>query len=185
MSDIITTPEEEWRPVEGWPYEVSSLGRVRRSKPACGTRVGYILRPARGTHGYPTVALFRAQEQRRCPVHVLVCEAFHGRRPSPTHQVAHNDGVRSNVNSDNLRWDTPAGNCGDRTLHGTENIGRRNGMSRLSDEDVLAMRRRVAAGENRYHVADLFGIHRNYLDQIIRRAARRVPTPTQTSSNTD
>lgn len=161
--------EEEWRPIDGWPYEVSSLGRVRRSAAAMGTRVGKILRPARDAFGYPNVALFRQQEQRRIHVHALVCNAFHGSRPTAQHEVAHNDGNPANVSAENLRWDTHRGNMADRAAHGTENIGEKNGQARLVAADVMEIRRLVSAGEDRSFVAARFGIHKNSLDQIVRR----------------
>lgn len=164
----------EWRPVEGWPYEVSNLGQVRRTGAACGTRPGKILRAAKhGAGRYLTVALFRKQEQRRVAVHVLVCTAFHGERPTPKHCACHNDGDETNNRSDNLRWDTKKGNADDRTRHGTENVGHRNPMAKLTADDVIAIRSAAAVGADRHALARKYGLHKNSLDQIIRRATWR------------
>jgi hypothetical protein len=47
-------------------------------------------------------------------VHQLVCLAFHGPKPSPEHEVAHQDDVKSVNTPDSLRWDTHKGNIADR-----------------------------------------------------------------------
>ena len=63
------------RPVGGWPFEVSSWGRVRRSKgPSCSNM--------KGRWGHLKVCLFRngaqmrGTDRRDFPVHRLVAEAF-------------------------------------------------------------------------------------------------------------
>src|SRR3954471_12833196 len=80
---------EEWRPVPGWPYAVSSLGRVRRTERGPkGARVGRILKRIVNRDGYAYVTLCRARaighETWRRGVYVLVCEAFHGPKPPPS-----------------------------------------------------------------------------------------------------
>jgi len=44
--------------------------------------------------------------KRTFKVHQLVCEAFHGPKPSPTHIVLHLDEDPSNNKPENLRWGT-------------------------------------------------------------------------------
>lgn len=94
---------EEWRPVPGWPYEASSLGRIRRAE------TGRILAPIAHTKGYHRVNLSQLNPdggralRRHAYVHELVCEAFHGPRP-PGMQVDHRDTVRTNNTAANLRW---------------------------------------------------------------------------------
>jgi hypothetical protein len=65
------------------------------------------------------------------------------------------------------------GNCADRSKHGTENIGARNGMAKLTAADIREIRAAVAAGADRKTTAARFGIHKNSLDQIVRRATWR------------
>ncbi|WP_208609489.1 HNH endonuclease signature motif containing protein [Streptomyces atriruber] len=51
--------------------------------------------------------------------HFLVCVAFHGPRPTASHQVAHGDGDPTNNRPCNLRWATPAENSAGAVRHGT------------------------------------------------------------------
>lgn len=119
---------EEWRVIEDYPqYEVSSYGNVRRVAPykprdpnkrhrKNTKQLPYLLEPWTHSTGYLVVDLTGKKQER---VHRLVCRAFHGTPPSPKHEVAHNDGDRSNNHASNLRWDTTSGNALDRWKHGT------------------------------------------------------------------
>jgi len=73
---------EEWRQVVGYEgyYEVSSHGRVRRMKAYYGTYVGRIMSISY-SDGYAYVHLCKNDRKRKRGVHILVAEAFHGRRP--------------------------------------------------------------------------------------------------------
>jgi hypothetical protein len=72
-------------------------------------------------------------------VHVVVCEAFHGPRPSPRHQARHLDGNRLNCRADNLAWGTPAENTADKVRHGVIKTA-------LTEAQVLKIRETYAAG---------------------------------------
>lgn len=102
---------EEWRPVpafEAW-YEVSSLGRVRRIKQACGTTIGKVLRPGRNRLGYPYVVLSREGRVTTHTVHKFVAGAFLGPRPDGL-DVNHIDGDKANNRAENLEYCTRAAN---------------------------------------------------------------------------
>lgn len=115
---------EEWRVVDMAPdYEVSNLGRVRRAVDCAHYPAGTLHKGWTDKDGYQR-ALFRPNGRRiRPPFHMLVCIAFHGPRPSPIHQVAHNDGIRTNNYADNLRWATPLENAADCIEHGNRPRG--------------------------------------------------------------
>jgi len=115
---------EQWRVIDVAPdYEVSSLGRVRRATDCSRYPAGTIHKGWTDKDGYQR-ALFRPNGKRiRPPFHQLVCTAFHGPRPSPTHQVAHGDGCRTNNRADNLRWATPLENAADCIKHGNRPRG--------------------------------------------------------------
>lgn len=111
---------ESWRPVPDWPYEVSDRGRVRRSEPARGTRVGYVLAPwlggdpSKGTRFYVTFS--RRGERADPKVAKLVAETFLGPPPFPDAEIDHIDGDRYNDAAENLEWVTPAENQRRRVL---------------------------------------------------------------------
>ena len=96
------------------------------------------------------------------PVHRLVAETF---LPNPKMHgdVAHNDGVRTNNNVGNLRWDTRSGNLADKVAHGTHNRGERSPLAKLSNADVVAIRAARCTGQD---LADRFGVSRDHIYAI-------------------
>jgi hypothetical protein len=162
--DITSEVEETWRPVVGYEglYSVSSLGRVRTEGHGLGRRAGRILAqsPARG--GYMKVGLCRNNRARTVHVHRLVADAFHGMRPE-SKNVNHKNGVRTDNRAANLEWLTQRENL----IHsrdvlgsrfGRANRGSENGNAKVSESDVLQIRRRVAAGERCREVAETYGL---------------------------
>lgn len=73
-------------------------------------------------------------------VHRIVCEAFHGCKANRLHQIRHLDGNKLNNSAENLSWGTAKENAHDRDMHGRTASGSRNGMSVLSDDEVIAIR---------------------------------------------
>lgn len=60
-------------------------------------------------------------------VHQVVCTTFHGRRPTPNHEVRHKNGNRTDNRARNLAWGTSLDNARDRERHGRTARGLRNG----------------------------------------------------------
>ncbi len=143
---------EVWRSVECVPgYEVSSLGRVRRSKPMRGTRAGKIVLPHVSTRGYHRVALYSGGVVTRAYVHRLVALAFVD-NPSGLPQINHLNGVKTDNCVANLEWSTGV----DNQMHAIR-AGR---MAQKLDVDrVIAIRRLCASSTlRRSEIADLFGV---------------------------
>ncbi len=92
--------------------------------------------------GYPSVGLRKNGKSNKIRVHQLVCRAFHGKPPSPEHEVAHWDGVRTNNYYKNLRWATSSENSYDSIRHGTrvDQVGVNNSSAKLTEEDVIEIR---------------------------------------------
>ncbi len=115
---------EVWKPVigkEGY-YEVSSLGRIRTTARirANGTirfmQKPKILATTKGgrAENYRRVNLMAGPPKRvHAYVHIVVCEAFHGPRPSPLHEACHRNDVGTDNRADNLKWATHAENLED------------------------------------------------------------------------
>lgn len=112
--EIFDTEDEKWRFSVVRGYLVSSRGRIMSVVPG---RVGCIIKAWSDKWGYKHVNI--GAKAKRYAVHLLVITAFHGPKPSPTHQCAHNDGQPANNAETNLRWATPAENQADRLAHGT------------------------------------------------------------------
>jgi hypothetical protein len=131
----------KWRVMPGLPqYEVSECGDVRRI--STGTRLkGHI-----NADGYPEYAIRTANGRKlHMTAHRMVAYAFIGPPPSPNHEVAHNDGSRLNCHFNNLRWATPTENQGDRKAHGNGPVGEGNGRAKITDADVVRIRREYRA----------------------------------------
>jgi hypothetical protein len=155
---------EEWRAIQEAPtYEVSNLGRVRRVLDARLQCPGRVLRHKINMGGYPEVTIYRDGRMLYRTVHRLVCIAFHGQPPTPWHEVAHGDGIRTNACASNLRWATKSENYDDRNRHGTHNKGERNGAAKLTSHQVAAIR--VSPMPSRATAA-AFGISKSMVNNI-------------------
>ena len=73
---------------------------------------GHITYGSAETAGYMRTHIWdkNTKTKRDIKVHVLICLAFHGARPSEMHEVDHIDNVRSNNVYTNLTWITRAEN---------------------------------------------------------------------------
>jgi hypothetical protein len=100
---------EEWRPSMVPNYEVSSLGRVRRSAPGRKTYAGRVMAPVVLKIGYVAVSPTVDGRNRTFYIHELVADAFIGPRPSGA-SVNHIDGVKTNNVPANLEYVTHAEN---------------------------------------------------------------------------
>lgn len=144
---------ERWKSVVGFEglYEVSDLGRVRSLRWNRVLRVG---RPNR----YCAVSLAYGGTHKTRAVHVLVLEAFRGRRP-PGKQAAHQDGDRSNNRLANLRWKTCKANHADKRRHGTQCQGESHGHAKLTRHALVVARRLRRRGLPDVRIGKLLGVH--------------------------
>lgn len=152
--------EELWKPVGGYAglYEVSSLGRVR-STARQGSKGG-LLSTRVEDNGYVKVSLYN-KGRKSFWVHRLVLEAFEGPCPLGM-EGCHGDGVGSNNNLGNLRWDTKPANYQDAVRHGTAAIGVRNGQIKLRPDDlrkIIEMRR---SGALQREIASSFSLSQQH-----------------------
>lgn len=166
MNGSRRTQPEKWLPVVGYEglYEVSDRGSVRTvARMADGVRrriYGRLLRTPVNSHGYPAVTLRRDGESKLLQVHRLVAIAFIGQPPA-AHEVAHNDGTRTNNHVSNLRWATRPENIADKTMHGTN-------FRKLTPSDVLEIRRLGQSGTlTQQRIAEQFGIERSTVGKVL------------------
>lgn len=101
-------------------------------------------------------------------VHRLVLEAFVGPCP-PKHQTRHMDGDVFNNNLANLAWGTIAENAADRALHGTLLRGEKVHCSKLTAEQVRAIRVRAKMGDKHKLIANEYGVKPNAVTRIVKR----------------
>lgn len=168
---------ETWRPISGWPdYEVSDLGRVRRVTGGRGVRAGRVLRPGSQPNGYLGVNLYLNGVRTRRTVHSLVADAFLGGRP-PGYEVNHLHPPKTDNRAVNLEVTTSAGNKAHAVATGLAAMGARNASTKLTDEEVIAIRAACAAGLSQRAVAAMFGVSQPHVsDLVLGKKRRAVPT---------
>jgi HNH endonuclease len=168
--------DERFRQVDGFPgYRVSREGEVRscRGRGNSGRPTGtwFPLKPIRRRRGYLYVNLHRNGIKTARSIHHLVLEAFVGPRP-PGLICCHNDGDPSNNRLENLRWDTYLSNSEDMLRHGTRLMGSR-ARAKLSEEQVLEIRRRKGQGVPMRALAAEFGVCLQNIHAIVYRVSWR------------
>lgn len=166
--------DEVWKDIDGWEgmYQVSNKGKVRSLDRYIGKRFfkGTVLKGSNGGDGYRIVALCNGSKERSYPyIHRLVAEAFIGPVP-PNQEVNHKDGDKSHNNISNLEYVTRREN----TLHAMDIIGinfalgEQVGSSKLTEVEVLEMRRLYAAGGTSHRkLAKMFDVHHSTVARIV------------------
>lgn len=142
-------PDEEWRPVEGFPkYEVSNYGRVRSVWRASGPQ---LMKPSPHKGGYFWMAFGKHNEA----VHHLVLKAFVGPKPQADTECRHLDGNPANNKLDNLVWGTRRENYEDKIRHGTETKSETIWTVKLTPNQVQEIR---VATESAQNLAEKYGV---------------------------
>lgn len=144
---------EQWKDIEGWPYQVSSWGRVRTLRTSKRARAGDCLKlqcKADGpyAYGHLKVTMRRGDTPTRGNggiadfyVHRLVIGAF-GTAASDANEneVRHLNGVSWDNSCWNLQWGTSKQNHADMASHGSGLRRYKDGSTRLTEKDVAEIR---------------------------------------------
>lgn len=158
---------EIWKPIPGFEglYEVSDAGRVRSLHLWHGSAAAHVLGLYPSNRDYLTARLTKQGKQYSPNVHRLVALAFLG--PCPTgHEVHHKDGNRQNNRADNLEYITRQENC----IHSYRVMGKDNGTTKLTAEQVVEIRRLYAEGGiTRSELGDRYGVTYGAVSHIIKR----------------
>lgn len=163
---------EMWRPVtdyEGW-YEVSDLGRVRRTKTGQGTRIGRCI-GSTDIEGYLKVDLTMgsATSRKRYRVHRLVARAFLGACPDG-YEVNHKDGVKTNCTVGNLEYVTSSENTRHAFAMGlTSKRGEKSPRAQLTNAQVLHLKSLLGVVPRR-GLATYFGCSMHVVNGIAKSA---------------
>lgn len=107
--------------------------------------------------GYPCIKLSQKGKKITHKVHHLVLKSFVGPHPDGM-ECCHENGIRSDCRLSNLRWDTRESNRADNLRHGTSTRGERNPRARLTESDVLAIRKEIESGKTQAEIANVRGI---------------------------
>lgn len=110
--------------------------------------------------GYYKIGLSKDCKVYTKHIHRLVLETFVGPCPRGM-ECCHNDGVRTNNNLSNLRWDTRKANSQDATKHGTATIfrkGENNQKSKLNNLQVRIIKKYPQYRGCLRHLSEYFGV---------------------------
>lgn len=92
-------------------------------------------------------------------VSAQACAAWHGQRP-PGMQAAHGEGCpRHCWNGAHMSWKTAKENADDQLRDGTRRSGAGVSTTKLTAQEVLTIRDRLAHGERRQSLSNEFGVH--------------------------
>jgi len=135
------------------------------------------MRRVRQKNGYDTVMLFRNNRGQMLGIHRIVLMSWMG-SPKQGQESRHLNGIRHDNRLSNLCWGTRVENFQDRDAHGTTAWGERNGYSKLTVDDVVAIRNLAARGTPHGEIALRFDIYQSTISDIVSGETwRRAPGP--------
>jgi HNH endonuclease len=112
--------------------------------------------------------LFVSLQGEQVDVAVVVCETFHGPKPSPGMQAAHDDGDKRNNSVSNVAWKTAKENAADRKRHGTQQMGSRVVWSKLTEDKVREIREKRANGVTMADLGREYGVAYQTIQSMLR-----------------
>lgn len=157
--------DREWRQIEGFEYKISNDGEVM------SLITGKILKGGLNPCGYRTVSLIRwidgMREQVGANHHILVARYFIGPRPNGL-VINHKNGIKTDNNIDNLEYCTPRDNREHAKAMRLYKSGSRCSWSKLSEEQVLCIRRGKDAGLSNEQLARAFKVTKKAITQLLK-----------------
>lgn len=166
-------PDEDWVPIQGFEglYAVSDYGRIRRLVSGTNTYAGKVLSPIinRKT-GYPYVKLVKNGKTHKAKLHLTVAQAFLDPPSDPNFIVNHIDGNKLNAHVKNLEWISRSENTKHAIKLGLQPLcyAEKNGMSKLSNEQVEEIKRLYATKEyTQQQLADKFELSKTYVNYLL------------------
>lgn len=97
--------------------------------------------------------------------HVLICERFHGEKPTPEHEVAHKCGRRPCIHPRHIKWSTHLDNMADQVGHGTRLRGESHPAAKLTEELVLEIRS-LPLSISHTQLARRYGVNASTISEI-------------------
>lgn len=157
---------EIWKQVLGYEglYSVSSLGRLRKEFKSNNCRAGYITTGCKDKH-YVRVSLRKNGIRKNINIHVLVAEAFLGKRPHGLY-VNHKDGNKRNNSINNLEYVTPRENILQSVKAGTHPKGSRIAQAKLNEKDVIEVIKLLSSHHSCESISKKFCVSRTAINRI-------------------
>ncbi|MBU1173702.1 MAG: HNH endonuclease [Proteobacteria bacterium] len=158
---------EEWRAAFGhddW-YDVSNMGRIRRTAGGGGATIGRVLKQSVTNTGYYRVCLCINTKRSYEAVHRIVLSSFLGACPDGK-QVNHIDGDKSNNRLENLEYVTRSENIRHSFDNGTRSQqGEKNTQSKLTEKHIHEIRQ-LLGKETQETIAAKFNVTRQTISKV-------------------
>lgn len=126
---------ETFRPIPNFPGYFVSDGGVVASTRRRGS-FWHIMKTWIDKDGYHLLKLSNEEGKRTKRIHHLVLETFVKNRPEGM-ECRHLNGDPSDNRIENLVWGTPVENAADKELHGKDTRGIKNGITKLTESQVI------------------------------------------------
>lgn len=121
---------------------------------------------------------FSLSHHNQIGAHVFALEAALGRKLMPGMQALHSCDVRECVNADHLFEGTCLDNVRDKINKRRGIFGDRHPMAKLSESDVIAIRKKHSEGASHSALAASYGVTRSSVGKICRRLTWSYLSPT-------
>ena len=142
VAEMMTEISGEWRAVPTHQgYLASRDGRIKGPS-------GKVLRPMPNPSGHLYVLTPFPRRPRKLFVHRAVLLAFVGPCPDGLN-TRHLNGKPQDNRLENLAWGTPQDQADDKRLHGTQKRGIETGSAKLTEAQVVEIRRRIKTESTR------------------------------------
>jgi len=179
----------KWRAIPGcFGYAASRSGKILSIKTGIVRKSSPVRSASRPNDRHRRVSLFVGGRHKTFALHRLIARTFIGPPPTAKHQVNHKNGRADDNRARNLEWVTPKENgehaarlrlvaSGER--HGTHTkpetrcFGSKHGRSKLTEADILEIRRRGANGESQAVLAAAFSVTQASVSMILTRRTWR------------
>jgi hypothetical protein len=155
-------------PIRGWEglYSVDEIGNV------FSERNRFFLKQNLAGNGYPFVTLHRGKQgKHQVYIHRIIAEMFLS-NPKNKPEVNHNDGNKLNNHISNLEWMTSSEN----NIHAIQVLGVQhkgphlqgelNGYAKLTEQQVLSIRKERREGKTLLQIGTEFGITFQHVSDI-------------------
>ena len=147
--------------IEDYPrYFVSRDGNVY------SLRSTKYLKPIKKNTGYLYVFLYNHKGMKKHYIHLLVLNAFRGRKPEG-YESRHLDGNNQNNHINNLEWGTRRQNTDDKWKHKTMPISHKSKFTKLKPEDIPVIRELYQQDYSYCKIGKLFGTSHTTIRKII------------------
>lgn len=176
---VIMETIEVWKDITGYEglYQISNLSRVKSLKKIIDKgKWGIVIFPEkilkpvmRSKKGYFCVNLYKNKKGKLKQIHRLEGIEF---KPNPESksQINHIDGIKTNIDLNNIEWNTPKENAIHCRDHGLEIYpqGIKNGQCKLTEEQVKSIIK-LRPTMSIYKLSEMFQVSNQHISRICKK----------------